>query len=62
MWSTLFLQNRDNLLEALNILINNLQKYSKVISENNKPELMKLIKEGRIIKEANLKKRIGEPN
>ena len=23
MWSTLFLQNRDNLLEALNILINN---------------------------------------
>ena len=62
MWSTLFLQNRDNLLEELNILINNLQKYSKVISENNKPELMKLIKEGRIIKEANLKKRIGEPN
>lgn len=62
MWSTLFLQNRANLLDELNVLINNLQKYSKVISENNKPELMKLIREGRIIKEENLKKRIGEPN
>lgn len=62
MWSTLFLQNRDNLLEELDTLIANLGKYRNAIADNDKTELSALIHEGRSIKERNLKRRLGEPN
>ena len=62
MWSTLFLQNKENPLNELNILINNLTEYSKALADENKEKLSSLIKDGREIKEENLKNRLGQPN
>lgn len=62
MWSTLFLQNKENLLNELNILINNLTEYRKALADENKEKLSSLIKDGREIKEENLKNRLGQPN
>ncbi|MBQ7007700.1 MAG: prephenate dehydrogenase [Ruminococcus sp.] len=62
MWSTLFLQNKANLLDELNTLISNLNKYSKALEENDKEALSALIKEGKEIKKQNLKNRLGQPN
>jgi prephenate dehydrogenase len=62
MWSTLFLQNKANLLDELNTLISNLNKYSKALEENDKDALSALIKEGKEIKKQNLKNRLGQPN
>jgi len=62
MWSTLFLQDKANLLDELNTLISNLNKYSKALEENDKEALSALIKEGKEIKKQNLKNRLGQPN
>lgn len=62
MWSTLFLHNKANLLDELNTLISNLNKYSKALEENDKDALSALIKEGKEIKKQNLKNRLGQPN
>lgn len=62
MWTELFMQNKENLIFELNTLIANLRKYSEAL-ENEDAETMKaLIKEGRLLKEENLRKRLGQPN
>ena len=54
MWTELFLDNRENLLNELNILIENLDKYRNAIEKNDAETLKELLKEGRIIKERTL--------
>lgn len=62
MWTDLFMQNKKNLKFELDTLIKNLQKYSTAL-ENSDSEAMKvLIREGRILKEENLRRRVGQPN
>lgn len=62
MWTDLFLQNRENLLFELDTLIANLKKYSDSLKKGDYTELSGLIKEGRLLKEENLRRRIGQPN
>lgn len=62
MWTSLFMQNRKNLENELSILIQNLEKYRKALSENDSRTMKKLIREGSDLKYENLKKRLGEPN
>lgn len=62
MWTSLFMQNRDNLERELSVLIENLEKYRKALSENDSETMKKLIKEGSELKYQNLKKRVGESN
>ncbi len=57
MWCNLFLMNKDCLLTEIDTLIENLKTYRNAISENNSEVLTKLIKDGRILKEENIKKR-----
>lgn len=62
MWTELFMQNRENLKFELDVLIKNLLKYSKALEEADHETMRELIREGRTLKEENLKKRIGQPN
>lgn len=51
MWAELFLENRDYLLHELDILAENLNRYSEALREENLPELIQLLDEGRRRKE-----------
>lgn len=59
MWANLFLANKDCLLEELDNLISNLTDYRNALAEENKPELISLIRDGREIKEQNLRERLN---
>lgn len=62
MWTDLFMQNRDNLIFELDTLIENLNKYSHALRFNDPEEMLRLIAEGRQLKEDNLRHRVGQPN
>ena len=47
MWTVLFLQNRDNLLNELDTLIANLSAYRSVIKSENAAELKAMLREGK---------------
>lgn len=51
MWAELFIENKDFLLQELDVLIENLGRYRAAMAEENEPELKALLKEGRLIKE-----------
>jgi prephenate dehydrogenase len=56
MWTDLFFSNRECLIDEIDTLLKNLKEY-KVALENNDPETMRtLLREGRILKENNLRK------
>ena len=50
-WADLFLENRDHLLDKLNLLIGELQKYKEALENNDREELTDLLAEGREEKE-----------
>ena len=60
MWSSLFISNKDCLLNEIDTLIDNLSQYRNMIADENYSGLAGLIKEGRLLKEENLKKRMAE--
>lgn len=62
MWTDLFMQNRDNLQYELDILIENLLKYSEALKNGDADRMRELIAEGRELKEENLRHRVGQPN
>ncbi len=47
MWTELFLENADNLVNEIDILINNLQQYSQAIKTADADTLRSLLKDGR---------------
>lgn len=62
MWTDLFLQNREYLQYELDLLIENLKKYSDALRKGDSAEMLSLIAEGRELKEENLRHRVGQPN
>jgi prephenate dehydrogenase len=62
MWTDLFMQNRTYLQYELDILIENLKKYSDALRRGDAEEMLALIAEGRELKEDNLRHRVGQPN
>lgn len=62
MWTDLFMQNRENLQFELDILIENLNKYSDALRRGDSETMCSLIAEGRELKEDNLRHRVGQPN
>ena len=62
MWTDLFMQNRENLQYELDLLIENLKKYSDALHRADSAEMLSLIAEGRELKEDNLRHRVGQPN
>lgn len=51
MWAELFMENRDFLLDELNVLIANLNEYRQAMEREDLPELTRLLDEGRRRKE-----------
>jgi len=62
MWTDLFMQNRKHLQYELDLLIENLKKYSDALRRGDAEEMLALIAEGRELKEDNLRHRVGQPN
>lgn len=62
MWTDLFMQNRENLMYELDTLIENLNKYNSALKNADSGEMLRLIAEGRQLKEENLRHRQGQPN
>lgn len=62
MWTDLFMQNRVHLQYELDILIENLNKYSDALRSGDAERMCALIAEGRELKEDNLRHRVGQPN
>ncbi len=60
MWTSLFLSNKDCLVFEIDELIKHLTEYRDVIENNDSETLEKLLKDGRILKEENIKKRTAE--
>ena len=51
MWAELFLSNRDNLLNELDVLIASLQTYRDAIQQKDSVQLIRLLEEGKNRKE-----------
>ena len=51
MWSELFLDNKDHVLDELDILIRHLEQYRDAIADNNRDQLIALLDEGKRRKE-----------
>ncbi len=62
MWTELFMQNREYLIYELDLLIENLSKYSAALKNDDAKEMVLLIAEGRELKENNIRNRVGQPN
>jgi prephenate dehydrogenase len=51
MWSELFLENRDNLINEIDSIVNNLVQYKEAMENNDREKLTGLLREGKILKE-----------
>lgn len=51
MWSELFLENRDNLINEIDAIVNNLVQYKEAMENNDRERLTALLRDGRILKE-----------
>ena len=60
MWTSLFLANKDCLVFEIDELIKNLTDYRDAIKNNDSENLEKLLRDGRILKEENIRKRTVE--
>ena len=47
LWAQLFIENKENILNEINILTDNLNKYKEAIEKEDMKELIKLLDEGR---------------
>ena len=51
MWSELFMENRDNLINEIDLLIAHLNEYKAAMEADDKDKLIELLRNGRIAKE-----------
>ncbi len=51
MWTELFFENKDNLINEIDFIINSLAQYRDALSENDRDKLCSLLREGRERKE-----------
>ncbi len=60
MWTSLFMSNKECLLFEIDELIKHLSEYRDAIANDNNEILERLLKDGRILKEENIRKRTAE--
>ena len=51
MWSELFLENRDNLINEIDSIVNNLVQYKEAMENNDREKLEELLRDGKNLKE-----------
>ncbi len=52
MWTELFMANSENLITEIDLIVENLKKYSDALKEKDSEKIEELLREGRLIKEA----------
>ncbi len=51
MWAELFLENSDNLINEIDSIVNNLVQYKEALENNDREELVRLLRDGKLLKE-----------
>jgi prephenate dehydrogenase len=51
MWAELFIDNKDNLEKELDLIINSLSEYKQAIHDSDSERLIKLLADGKRLKE-----------
>ncbi len=51
MWSELFLENRDNLINEIDSIVDNLVQYKVAMENNDRERLSELLRDGKLLKE-----------
>ena len=64
MWRDIFFENKDNIIDSINIFIRNLKKFKKLIKNQNNSNVLKILKNSKKIRKQiiNLKQDVPKPN
>ena len=64
MWRDIFFENKDNIIDSINIFIRNLKNFKKLIKNQNNINVLKILKNSKKIRKQiiNLKQDVSKPN
>ena len=64
MWRDIFFENKDNIIDSINIFIRNLKNFKKLIKNQNNTNILKYLKNSKKVRKQiiNLKQDVSKPN
>ena len=64
MWRDIFFENKDNIIDSINIFIRNLKNFKKLIKNQNNTNVLKILKNSKKVRKTiiNLKQDVSKPN
>ena len=64
MWRDIFLSNKDNIIQSINIFVKNLNNFKKLINKKNDKDIIKILKGSKKVRKQiiDLKQDISKPN
>ena len=64
MWRDIFFENKDNIIDSINIFIRNLKNFKKLIKNQNNTNVLKILKNSKKVRKQiiNLKQDVSKPN
>ena len=64
MWRDIFFENKDNIIDSINVFIRNLKNFKKLIKNQNNTNVLKILKNSKKIRKQiiNLKQDVPKPN
>ena len=64
MWRDIFFENKDNIINSINIFIKNLNSFKKLIENQNNKSILKILKNSKKVRKEiiDLKQDISKPN
>ena len=64
MWRDIFFENKDNIIDSINIFIRNLKNFKKLIKNQNNINVLKILKNSKKVRKQiiNLKQDVSKPN
>ena len=64
MWRDIFFENKDNIIDSINIFIRNLKNFKKLIKNHNNTNVLKILKNSKKVRKQiiDLKQDVSKPN
>ena len=64
MWRDIFFENKDNIIDSINIFIRNLKNFKKLVKNQNNTSVLKILKNSKKVRRQiiNLKQDVSKPN
>ena len=64
MWRDIFFENKDNIIDSINVFIRNLKNFKKLIKNQNNTNVLKILKNSKKVRKQiiNLKQDVSKPN